>query len=62
MWMDWTWQLKVPYQTEVSRRGKIRTATTCRTGAYSSKLLAADGFESIFDGTLKNWDGDPVHW
>ena len=20
------------------------------------------GFESIFDGTLKNWDGDPVYW
>jgi hypothetical protein len=23
---------------------------------------AEDGFESIFDGTLKNWDGDPVYW
>lgn len=22
----------------------------------------ADGFESIFDGTLKDWDGDPVYW
>lgn len=21
-----------------------------------------DGFVSIFDGTLKNWDGDPVYW
>ncbi len=21
-----------------------------------------DGFESIFDGTLKDWDGDPVYW
>ena len=20
------------------------------------------GFESIFDGTLKDWDGDPVYW
>jgi Domain of Unknown Function (DUF1080) len=20
------------------------------------------GFESIFDGTLKNWDGDPLYW
>ncbi len=20
------------------------------------------GFESIFDGTLKNWDGDPTYW
>ena len=20
------------------------------------------GFESIFDGTLKNWDGDPAYW
>ncbi len=22
----------------------------------------ADDFVSIFDGTLKNWDGDPVYW
>jgi hypothetical protein len=22
----------------------------------------AAGFESIFDGTLKGWDGDPVYW
>lgn len=22
----------------------------------------AEGFESIFDGTLKNWEGDPVYW
>jgi hypothetical protein len=22
----------------------------------------ADGFEPIFDGTLKNWEGDPVYW
>lgn len=21
-----------------------------------------DGFESIFDGTLKGWEGDPVYW
>ena len=21
-----------------------------------------DGFESIFDGTLKNWEGDPEYW
>ncbi len=25
-------------------------------------LAAEEGFESIFDGTLKNWDGDPVYW
>ena len=23
---------------------------------------AEDGFVSIFDGTLKDWDGDPVYW
>jgi len=23
---------------------------------------AEDGFISIFDGTLKDWDGDPVYW
>ena len=23
---------------------------------------SGDGFVSIFDGTLKNWDGDPVYW
>src|ERR1700712_1404195 len=22
----------------------------------------AEGFVSIFDGTLKDWDGDPVYW
>ena len=27
-----------------------------------TSLHAADGFEPIFDGTLKNWDGDPVYW
>jgi hypothetical protein len=28
-------------------------------------LIAAEpeaGFQSIFDGTLKDWDGDPVYW
>ena len=23
---------------------------------------AEEGFESIFDGTLKDWEGDPVYW
>ena len=23
---------------------------------------ATDGFVPIFDGTLKDWDGDPVYW
>ena len=23
---------------------------------------ATEGFESIFDGTLKNWEGDPEYW
>lgn len=30
----------------------------------NNPLSAAEvaGFESIFDGTLKGWDGDPVYW
>ena len=24
--------------------------------------FAEDGFTSIFDGTLKDWDGDPIYW
>ncbi len=30
----------------------------CLAGA----ALAEDGFEPIFDGTLKNWEGDLVYW
>jgi hypothetical protein len=32
--------------------------------AASSLLSAApeEGFEAIFDGTLKNWEGDPTYW
>ncbi len=28
----------------------------------SITLAAEEGFVSIFDGTLKDWDGDPVYW
>lgn len=31
-------------------------------GAQALNLEDRTGFESIFDGTLKNWDGDPKLW
>lgn len=31
-------------------------------GAQPLNLDDRNGFESIFDGTLKNWDGDPALW
>jgi hypothetical protein len=34
-------------------------------GALAPDPVMADdrtGFDSIFDGTLTNWDGDPAHW
>ncbi|WP_367871559.1 DUF1080 domain-containing protein [Luteolibacter sp. Populi] len=36
----------------------------CLFLATSALLSAApeDGFEPIFDGTLKNWEGDPTYW
>ena len=30
--------------------------------AGADKAETGDGFESIFDGTLKDWDGDPIYW
>lgn len=30
--------------------------------SFSAMASAEDGFESIFDGTLKQWEGDPVYW
>jgi hypothetical protein len=35
---------------------------TLLAALLATSLHAADGFEPIFDGTLKNWDGDPVYW
>ena len=36
----------------------------CLFLATSGLLSAApeEGFEPIFDGTLKNWEGDPTYW
>ncbi len=31
-------------------------------GAEPLNLDDRTGFESIFDGTMKNWDGDPTYW
>jgi hypothetical protein len=31
-------------------------------GAQPLDLADRTGFESIFDGTMKNWDGDPAFW
>ena len=31
-------------------------------GADPLNLDDRSGFESIFDGTMKNWDGDPTYW
>jgi hypothetical protein len=35
-----------------------------RAGFFPDTLIANDttGFVSLFDGTLKNWDGDPAFW
>ena len=35
-----------------------------RGGQQTQALNLEDrtGFESIFDGTMKNWDGDPAYW
>ena len=42
---------------------KIHLAALFFTFISHSMISAAEvGFESIFDGTLKNWDGDPVYW
>ncbi len=31
-------------------------------GAAMVSAAPEEGFASIFDGTLKNWEGDPVYW
>jgi hypothetical protein len=31
-------------------------------GAQPLNMDDRTGFESIFDGTMKNWDGDPAYW
>jgi len=30
--------------------------------AFTTGALAGDGFVPIFDGTLKDWEGDPTYW
>jgi hypothetical protein len=42
-------------------RGQDRGAGGPR-GAAPINFEDHTGFESIFDGTMKNWDGDPAYW
>ena len=41
-------------------RGRGRGAG--RGGPLPLNVEDRTGFEPIFDGTMKNWDGDPVYW
>ena len=42
---------------------KLQFIAAAFVSILSTPLPAAEeGFESIFDGTLKHWDGDPVYW
>ena len=43
-------------------RGEGRGRGGGRGGALPLDLNDRTGFESIFDGTMKNWDGDPGYW
>lgn len=36
--------------------------TVAQRGAQPLNLDERSGFESIFDGTMKNWDGDTTYW
>ena len=37
-------------------------AVSAQRGAQPLNLDDRSGFESIFDGTMKNWDGDTTYW
>jgi hypothetical protein len=43
---------------------KILTASLLCTISCTplSQAEPEDGFQSIFNGTLKDWEGDPVYW
>ena len=48
-------------------RGQARGEGRGRGGGFGRGALPLDpndraGFESIFDGTMKNWDGDAAYW
>ena len=45
-------------------RGQGRAGGGGGGGAQTAALNLDDraGFEPIFDGTMKNWDGDPAYW
>ena len=46
-----------------SRHMKFQLVALCFVLIPLTRISAEEvGFESIFDGTLKNWDGDPVYW
>jgi hypothetical protein len=34
----------------------------CLAGIPHAKAAPEEGFTAIFDGTLKNWEGDPTYW
>jgi hypothetical protein len=50
-----------PGQGRGAGRGQGQTGGGGR-GAQPLDLADRTGFEPIFDGTLKNWDGDPALW
>lgn len=43
-------------------RGRGRGQGRGGGGAQALNMEDHTGFESIFDGTMKNWDGDPTYW
>ena len=50
-----------PTQPPAQGRGQGRGGGGMR-GAQPTNFEDRTGFQSIFDGTMKNWDGDPAIW
>lgn len=40
----------------------MNATVTGQRGAQPLDVADRAGFEAIFDGTMKNWDGDPTYW
>ena len=52
-----------PTQAPQGRRRKAAGRVAAgHDGAEPLNLDDRTGFESIFDGTMKDWDGDPTYW
>lgn len=54
-----------PPQGRGEGRGQGRGAGRGGGGSRGAEPLVLDdhaGFDSLFDGTMKNWDGDPTFW